>query len=296
MNTPGCRALVLLAKRRWMRTTTRSSHITAGTTSRTFPLPFWLDIVSRRKQLRLLQQQYRATSSSSTDDTSSTSTATQKEDLSFDDKNSNCFYWWNEQEFQPQHIKKYRFEGQTTPQNPSGVTITFSSQQQQQHSLSTDLPKKQGGQDKEAQPVEHLLAAWAGCTQATALFVSRQIMSMTTTTIVGVNKKRVLVLLDRLEFDDIEAYRDERGALHLPIHEQPPVPSRLLALRGTIRVFMTAQPTSQQQAVVMTPNQLRMLQEQTELRCPVANMMLASGCRMDVTWVDGNAAGSSSCS
>ena len=40
-----------------------------------------------------------------------------------------------------------------------------------------------------------------------------------------------------MEFDNIEAVRDERGALQLPIEETPEIPSRLQKISGTIRVF-----------------------------------------------------------
>lgn len=159
--------------------------------------------------------------------------------------------------------KSYRLIGQTTPKNKSGVSVTFPMTGK---SLATDLPKSQGGQDKDAQPVEHLLAAWAGCTQATALFVGRQMTER--------------LILDRLEFDNIMAYRDQRGALHLPIQEMPLVPSRIHTIRGTILVF-----AAREQKISV--EKLKLLQEQTEVRCPVANMMAASGCQIDVRWIDG---------
>ena len=121
-----------------------------------------------------------------------------------------------------------------------------------------------GGQNTAAQPVEHLLTAWAGCTQATALFVARQMR----------------LRLERLEFEDIVAQRDERGALSLPIQDDPAYPSRLHTFSGTIRVFCSKQ---------LSAEDLEMLRHQTELRCPVANMILASGCLVNVEWVDGNA-------
>jgi putative redox protein len=136
------------------------------------------------------------------------------------------------------------------------------------HTLSTDVPKKMGGGDTAPQPVETLLAAWMGCTQATALFVGRQMSPR--------------ILIESLEFVGIEAVRDERGALSLPIEETPTIPSRLHRVTGVINVRTRSK-------VPLPTDQLDLLKEQTEIRCPVANMMIASGCSMDVDWVDATA-------
>ena len=134
------------------------------------------------------------------------------------------------------------------------------------HTLETDVPKSMGGSDGAPQPVETLLAAWIGCTQATAVYVGRHM-------------KPQRLILDRLEFHNIQAHRDERGALSLPIHETPSIPSRLQSITGTIKVYTKGNPP--------TKEQLQILSHQTELRCPVANMMIASGCQMDILWTDG---------
>jgi putative redox protein len=139
------------------------------------------------------------------------------------------------------------------------------------HNLSTDVPKKMGGGDTAPQPVETLLAAWMGCTQATALFVGRQM-----------SPRRILI--DSLEFQDIEAFRDERGALSLPIEETPTIPSRIHRITGVIRVVVSTRNKGP-----LSADQLELLKEQTEIRCPVANMMIASGCSMEVEWVDATA-------
>jgi uncharacterized OsmC-like protein len=159
--------------------------------------------------------------------------------------------------------KYYKFNGRSNDNNKSSVTVRFDTG----HLMTTDLPLCMGGKDQAPQPVECLLAAWAGCTQATALFVSRQMMQN--------NKSRRLI--ERLEFVNITASRDERGALALPIYEAPPVSSRIHTLSGIIVVW----PSFDEET-------LKLLQEQTELRCPVANMLIASGCRMDVEWINGD--------
>ena len=158
-----------------------------------------------------------------------------------------------------QYTKSYTLQGEGAGTKVSITTDTG-------HSLSTDIPLKMGGKDSAPQPVETLLAAWMGCTQATALFVGRQL------------PKRLAI--ERISFENIRAVRDERGALELPIDTTPSVPSRIQTVTGTIRVYA-------RKGQRIEPDQLKLLEEQTELRCPVANMMIASGCEMNVMWMDG---------
>lgn len=133
------------------------------------------------------------------------------------------------------------------------------------HSLKTDVPKRMGGTDDAPQPVETLLAALLGCTQATAIFVGRNMVPR--------------ILIDKIDFD-IQAERDERGALTMPIHETPVIPARLKRIHGTIHVFAKS---------TLSQEQLATLTTQTEARCPVASMVIASGCNLDVKWIDGMA-------
>ncbi|KNC81630.1 hypothetical protein SARC_06053 [Sphaeroforma arctica JP610] len=131
------------------------------------------------------------------------------------------------------------------------------------HTLATDVPKTMGGSDAAPQPVEHLLAALCGCAQATATFVSRMMTPR--------------VAIDRIEFN-VRATRDSRGALQLPIDAVPDVPSRLHTVEGTATVVMA-------QGKAMTARQLQIFGTQVEARCPVANMLQASGCRLRFEWV-----------
>jgi len=135
------------------------------------------------------------------------------------------------------------------------------------HVVSTDLPNRMGGRDLAPQPVELLMSSLIGCTQATALFVAR-------------NMKPDRLLIDRMEFD-LKGTRDERGALSLPIEESPTIPSRLQLVSGTVKVFLV-------NGKEISDESMDLLKEQTELRCPVANMIVSSGCKMDVTWIDGS--------
>lgn len=158
-----------------------------------------------------------------------------------------------------QYLKFYRINGVGTRSRVEMTTNTG-------HSLSTDVPVKMGGQDSAPQPVETLLAALLGCTQATAIFVGRHLEPR--------------ILINRLEFDNIQAVRDERGALSLPITNDPEIPARLQRITGTIRVYTRDNKTLSQE-------QLALLSHQTELRCPVANMILTSGCEMSIKWING---------
>ena len=133
------------------------------------------------------------------------------------------------------------------------------------HVLKTDVPKKMGGDDSAPQPVGHLLTALVGCSQATAIFVGRSMIPR--------------LSIDRIEFD-LDAYRDDRGAVRFPIDVAPDVPSRLRRVFGTAKVFSA-------DGASIRDDRLKILREQTEARCPVGNMMTASGCAVDIDWVDG---------
>lgn len=162
------------------------------------------------------------------------------------------------------------------------------------HSLATDIPKSMGGGNTAPQPVETLLGAWMGCTQATASFVGRQLLlekaklQPLTELTTGRRNRRPPRMEVLLEFDNIQAYRDEQGALELPIRQTPSVPSRLQRITGTIKVSLvpaTGSTDEQTSEIVFDSEELEILKEQTESRCPIANMIVESGCAMDVEWI-----------
>jgi uncharacterized OsmC-like protein len=161
--------------------------------------------------------------------------------------------------------KTYKIRGSTSEESRVGARITTHTG----HVLCTDLPRSSGGADRAAQPVELLLAALVGCTQATAVFVGRSL-------------RPTRLVIERIEFD-LEASRDERGALSLPVDATPDVPSRLRSVTGTVLVYAARN-------VPIDDSILEVLKDQTEIRCPVANMMLASGCDVKVRWLDGSKA------
>lgn len=156
------------------------------------------------------------------------------------------------------HRKQYSISG-------TGRRSKVTCQTNTNHILETDVPKKMGGGDEAPQPVEHLLAALLGCTQATAVFVGRMMEPR--------------LIIDNIDFN-IEAYRDQRGALSLPITETPAIPARLQKVAGTVIVTF-------KDGMEVSEEQLDMLGKQTEARCPVANMMNASGCIMEIEWKNG---------
>ena len=158
----------------------------------------------------------------------------------------------------PVHTKRYFIAGAGRKSSVQMTTDTG-------HALATDVPRKMGGDDAAPQPVEHLLAALLGCTQATAVYVGRRMSPR--------------LLVDTIEFE-VRAHRDERGALQLPIDRLPSVPARLQRVEGDVKVRFRGG----QDAAAVSEEQLQLLAEQTEARCPVANMMAASGCEMDLRW------------
>mmetsp|Transcript_22565 Transcript_22565/g.33755 ORF Transcript_22565/g.33755 Transcript_22565/m.33755 type:complete len:280 (-) Transcript_22565:699-1538(-) len=168
-----------------------------------------------------------------------------------------------------QYKKNYHISGVGTKSFVSMKTNT-------NHTIQTDVPKKMGGGDDAPQPVETLLAAWVGCTQATALYVGRNMEPR--------------LLIEKIEFD-VEAYRDERGALggELPIcsgSALPDLPARLEKVTGTVKVYLRGK--RQGEGVpLLTEEQLFLLGEHTERRCPVANMMAMSGIEMNIQWING---------
>ena len=125
--------------------------------------------------------------------------------------------------------------------------------------LSTDVTISQGGTNKAAQPVLLLLASLCGCELATARYVAF--------------KSNPRIVMGKIEFD-INGNRDERGALHLPMYTEPPVPARLEHVWGTATVYDTN----------ASQEQISALGAEVHRRCPIANMILLSGCRLEIDW------------
>lgn len=149
----------------------------------------------------------------------------------------------------------------------TSIGSVMNTKTKQGHEMATDLPRKFGGTDAAPTPVEMLLASLIGCEQATAVFVGRSM------------KPRILI--DRIHFD-LQVNRDARGALQFPIEKTPDIAARPQRCFGTATVFLS------KEGQTIPTDQLALLKDQTEARCPIANMMEASGCVMDISWIDGS--------
>ena len=152
----------------------------------------------------------------------------------------------------PEIIKRYKVNG-------GGDKVNCSVTTDDGWKISTDTPKNQGGTNTAPQPVSLLLASLCGCELATARFVGL--------------KSSPRIKMGRIEFD-LNAKRDERGAISLPLGSPLPVPARLEHVWGTATVYNTN----------ATEEQITRLGDEVHQRCPVANMIILSGCVLDIQW------------
>lgn len=124
------------------------------------------------------------------------------------------------------------------------------------HAFSTDLPKYMGGEDAAPQPVELLLGSLIGCTQATAIFVGKNMIPR--------------IFIQKMEFD-IHGSRNDRGALDmLPITKDshfPEIESRLNNVTGVIRIHAVDKKGIK---IKLSESEISLLAQHTEKRCPVA--------------------------
>ena len=133
---------------------------------------------------------------------------------------------------------------------------TTSTSQTRGHTLKTDTPPSGGGKDTAPQPVETLLAALIGCEGATADFVARMLRTK----------------IRSIDFE-LEASRDPQGAAHLPVDAPAPAVSRLTRIWGVANVSIDADDAT-----------IEKLGRIVHERCPVANMVVASGCSLEIEW------------
>ena len=137
--------------------------------------------------------------------------------------------------------------------------------------FATDVPRAAGGADEAPQPVELMLAALLGCKTATAHFVARQLWP------------RPRNRIERIEWRDVTAERDERGALALPIDAPPPVPAGLRLVRG-VALVTPAAPRRADSGPPIAAADVAQLGSIVEERCPVAAMFAASACELEIEW------------
>ena len=138
-----------------------------------------------------------------------------------------------------------------------GIGVKCTTRTGSGHQVITDVPHASGGTDSAAEPVYHLLAALVGCETATATFVAR----------------KMKLNLKEMKFE-IAAFRDEQGALSLPIEQDPEVPAAIQAVTGICVV----------DAPGITDEELTVLAKQTHLRCPVASMMTLAGTDINIEY------------
>jgi putative redox protein len=127
------------------------------------------------------------------------------------------------------------------------------------HPIATDVPKAMGGGNTAPQPVELLLASLCGCEQVTAEFVARHL------------KPRVNI--EKINFE-IFASRNQKGAITLPLDTITLPLSRLEQIWGTATVHTTA-----------TQEQIDIIAREIKRRCPIANMIILSGCKLDIKFI-----------
>ena len=151
-------------------------------------------------------------------------------------------------------IKSYHLTGSGTS------TTTHMIQSKLSEPIITDVPRAMGGMNKGPQPIEMFLSSLCGCELVTAQFIARNM------------KPRVII--DRIDFD-IRACRDQRGAISLPVgrdmKELPP--SRLERIWGTALLHTTA-----------SNEEIAFIAEEVKRRCPIANMVILSGCDLDIIY------------
>lgn len=130
-------------------------------------------------------------------------------------------------------------------------------------SLLTDIPRSMGGHDVGPQPVEMMLASLCGCEQVTAQFVARHM------------KPRVHI--NKIDFE-VYGERDDAGAVSLPIDlESSQYPeAKLTRIWGRAVVYTDASQT-----------ELDFIAKQVKRRCPIANMVIASGCALEISFEKG---------
>jgi uncharacterized OsmC-like protein len=122
-----------------------------------------------------------------------------------------------------------------------------------------------GGNNEGPQPIEMFIASLCGCELATAQFVARNLDPV--------------VKIEKIDFD-VQAVRDQLGAQFLPLQASfskdqigSPPAARLQRIEGQALVHTNS-----------SQEQIDRLAADVKLRCPVANMVVLSGCDLDIKW------------
>ena len=151
------------------------------------------------------------------------------------------------------YTKSYHLTGQGN----NTVTTMIQSKQSLSSPIVTDVPHSMGGGNEGPQPVELLLASLCGCELVTAQFIARNM--------------KPKVIINQIDFD-IYASRDQRGAIGMPIGSDSPLPpSRLEKIWGCATLHTSA-----------SVEEIALIATEVKRRCPIANMVLLSGCKLDI--------------
>jgi uncharacterized OsmC-like protein len=149
--------------------------------------------------------------------------------------------------------QSYSLQLLSSPQSRSTTT----SQTSTNHLIHTDLPVSLGGKNLFPQPVELLLASLGSCKEVTLRYILRNMSPRIIPVEIAVN---------------VEGYRIKSGALQLPIDIVAcDEPSYLKEIRVDV-VFSTREGVSEEN--------IRVIKEQVEMRCPVASMIKCSNTRL----------------
>jgi len=135
--------------------------------------------------------------------------------------------------------------------------------------VKTDLPRSMGGANSGPEPVEVMLAALVACKTSTAHFIARHMWS------------RPHNRISSIEWTDVQGFRDASIPLALPIDHKPPVTPGLLRISGVASVTPSEDAIK---AGTISEEDVVRLGELVEQRCPLAAMVLASGCELQIKW------------
>ncbi|KAL4489874.1 hypothetical protein ABPG72_010773 [Tetrahymena utriculariae] len=136
----------------------------------------------------------------------------------------------------------------------SGYQLTTKSENN--FSVKTDLSQKAGGKGDGASSIELFLASLAGCENFTAQIIA----------------KNLGFTIFQSSFD-IKGERNDRGLNHTPITEESPYTSRLSRIWGIVNIDTDE-----------TDEQIYQLNNILKKICPLARMVIDSGCELEIEW------------
>ena len=189
----------------------------------------------------------------------------------------------------PRRIKSYSIATTFSGSSPSDPPSTT-------HLLTgTGIPLTTTGSHSKLhpQPIDLVLGGLAGCLRSTCDYVfSKWSLPLTSSSATHpavsppppFRPPSSSLLSDYVSCVSIqvEGHRDSLGAVSLPLSVTPPLSSRLFRVHGQVVVHAYSDlPLS---SVSSQEDLARDLEKCVEVRCPVSNMLRASGCDVDLKW------------